>query len=55
MTIGGKKFSLTTQIFVAMIIGSIAGLICGDIMKQVAFIGTIWLNCVNRNKINSIN
>lgn len=46
MTIGGKKISLTTQIFVAMIIGSIAGLICGDIMKQVAFIGTIWLNCV---------
>ena len=38
MTIGGKKISLTTQIFVAMIIGSIAGLICGDIMKQVAFI-----------------
>ncbi len=37
MTIGGKKISLTTQIFVAMIIGSIAGLICGDIMKQVAF------------------
>lgn len=28
MTIGGKKISLTTQIFVAMIIGSIAGLIC---------------------------
>ena len=46
MTIGGKKISLTTQIFVAMIIGSIAGLICGDIIKQVAFIGTIWLNCV---------
>ena len=46
MTIGGKKISLTTQIFVAMIIGSLAGLICGDIMKQVAFIGTIWLNCV---------
>lgn len=31
MTIGGKKISLTTQIFVAMIIGSLAGLICGDI------------------------
>ena len=55
MTIGGKKISLTTQIFVAMIIGSIARLIYGDIMKQVAFIGTIWLNCVNRNKINFIN
>lgn len=30
MTIGGKKISLTTQIFVAMIIGSIAGLISHD-------------------------
>ena len=35
MTIGGKKISLTTQIFVAMILGSVAGLVGGKTMKNL--------------------
>lgn len=46
MTIGGKKISLTTQIFIAMLIGAVCGLAFGDTMLQLEFIGTIWLNCV---------
>lgn len=46
MVIGGKKVSLTTQVFVAMILGSIAGLLWGRTMVQLGFIGDIWLNCI---------
>lgn len=40
------KMSLATQIFIAMILGSAAGLLFGDAMVQLAFIGDIWLNCI---------
>ncbi|MDY3869004.1 MAG: dicarboxylate/amino acid:cation symporter [Pyramidobacter sp.] len=46
MVIGGKKVSLTTQVFVAMILGFIAGLLWGRTMVQLGFIGDIWLNCI---------
>ena len=46
MKIGGKKISLTTQVFVAMILGSIAGLLGGKTMTQFGFIGDVWLNCI---------
>ena len=46
MVLFGKKISLTTQIFIAMILGAIMGLGFGPAMKSVGFIGTIWLNCV---------
>jgi Na+/H+-dicarboxylate symporter len=46
MVINGKKISLTTQIFTAMILGSIAGLLAGKTMVQLGFIGDIWLNCI---------
>ena len=46
MVLFGKKFSLTTQIFIAMIFGAIMGLAFGPAMKSLGFIGTIWLNCV---------
>lgn len=41
-----QNMSLATQIFIAMILGSIAGLLFGDTMVQLAFIGDIWLNCI---------
>lgn len=46
MVIGGKKISLTTQVFMAMILGSIAGLFWSKTMVQLGFIGDIWLNCI---------
>ena len=46
MTICGKKISLTTQIFLAMVLGTIAGLVIGKPMTQLGFIGDIWLNCI---------
>lgn len=46
MKIGNKKISLTTQIFIAMIVGAIFGLMFNKTMLQLEFIGTIWLNCV---------
>ncbi len=42
----GKKMSLTTQIFIAMIFGSIFGLFFGETMCQFKFIGTAWLNSI---------
>ena len=36
--------SRTSQIFLAMIIGSVVGLLVGPAMGSVSFIGTIWLN-----------
>ena len=44
MVIGGKKISWTTQVFVAMILGPVAGLVVGETMVQLGFIGDIWLN-----------
>lgn len=46
MKIAGKKISLTTQIFAAMILGAICGLVIGKPMTQLGFIGKIWLNCI---------
>lgn len=46
MKIAGKKISLTTQIFLAMILGAILGLIIGEPMTKLGFIGNIWLNCI---------
>ncbi len=46
MVIHGKKISLTTQIFTAMVLGSLAGLVGGKTMVQLGFIGDIWLNCI---------
>ena len=46
MRAGGKKVSLTTQVFLAMILGSIAGLVDGQTMVQLGFLGDIWLNCI---------
>lgn len=41
-----KNMSLATQIFISMILGSIAGLLFGKEMVQLAFIGEVWLNCI---------
>ncbi|SKC45597.1 dicarboxylate/amino acid:cation symporter [Maledivibacter halophilus] len=46
MKIGGKKIGLTTQVFLAMIVGAILGLLIGEPMTKLGFIGTIWLNCI---------
>lgn len=46
MKIAGKKIGLSTQVFSAMILGAILGLVIGDVMLQLEFIGTIWLNCI---------
>ncbi|MDX9800528.1 MAG: dicarboxylate/amino acid:cation symporter [Spirochaetia bacterium] len=46
MKIAGKKISLTTQVFLAMILGGIFGLVVGKPMTELGFIGTIWLNCI---------
>ena len=41
-----KKLSLTTWIFIAMIIGAVLGLVFGETMCRFKFIGTIWLNSI---------
>ena len=46
MRIGGKKISLTTQVFLAMLFGAAVGLAGGKTMAQFGFIGDIWLNCI---------
>ncbi|MGE4589666.1 MAG: dicarboxylate/amino acid:cation symporter [Acidaminococcaceae bacterium] len=46
MTIRGKKMSLATQIFIAMILGTLAGLLVGKPITQFTFIGDVWLNCI---------
>lgn len=46
MVIAGKKIGLTTQIFIAMILGSIFGLAFSQLAMDLEFIGTIWLNCI---------
>lgn len=46
MKIGGKKIGLTTQVFIAMVLGAIFGLVIGKPMNEVGFIGDIWLNMI---------
>jgi Na+/H+-dicarboxylate symporter len=46
MKIAGKKISLTTQVFFAMLLGAVFGLVIGDPMMKLGFIGTIWLNMI---------
>lgn len=46
MKIAGKKIGLSTQVFASMILGAILGLLFGDVMVELEFIGTIWLNCI---------
>ncbi len=46
MKIGKKKIGLTTQVFLAMIFGAIFGLIIGEPMTKLGFIGNVWLNCI---------
>lgn len=41
-----KPMSLTSKIFISMIIGAVLGLIFGETMCQFKFIGTIWLNSI---------
>ena len=41
-----KPMSLTTKIFISMIIGAVLGLVFGETMCQFKFIGTIWLNSI---------
>lgn len=46
MKIAGKKIGLSTQVFSAMILGAIFGLLFGNVMIKLEFIGTVWLNCI---------
>jgi Na+/H+-dicarboxylate symporter len=46
MKIAFGKFGLTTQVFVAMLLGAILGLLASDVMMELGFIGDIWLNCI---------
>lgn len=46
MKIFGKKVGLTSQVFIAMILGAIFGLVIGKPMTEVGFIGDIWLNMI---------
>ena len=40
------KIGLSTQIFAAMLLGAVLGIVIGEPMTKVGFIGTIWLNCI---------
>lgn len=46
MKIAGKKIGLSTQIFAAMLLGAFFGIVAGQTMTKLGFIGTIWLNCI---------
>ena len=46
MNIVGKKIGLSTQVFSAMILGAVFGLLFGGVMVKLEFIGTSWLNCI---------
>ncbi len=46
MKVFGKKIGLTTQVFLAMILGAIFGLVVGKPMTEFGFIGNIWLNMI---------
>lgn len=37
--------------FIAMIVGTILGLVFGSDMSEFKFIGTIWLNCIKMIQI----
>ena len=41
-----KKISLPVQIFIAMILGGIVGLVVGEKCSEIGFIGTVWLNMI---------
>lgn len=41
-----KKISLPAQIFFAMVLGAITGLIFGEKCAAIGFIGTVWLNLI---------
>lgn len=42
----GRKMTLPTQIFIAMMLGGIAGIIVGEKAGEIEFIGTMWLNMI---------
>lgn len=46
-----KKPSTAMLTFIAMIVGTILGLVFGETMSQFKFIGTIWLNCIKMIQI----
>ena len=46
MNIVGKKIGLSTQVFSAMILGAVFGLLFAGVMVQLEFLGTLWLNCI---------
>ena len=48
----GKKMPSTAMLtFIAMIAGTILGLVFGAQMSEFKFIGTIWLNCIKMIQI----
>ena len=46
-----KKPSTAMLTFIAMIVGTILGLVFGSDMSEFKFIGTIWLNCIKMIQI----
>ncbi len=40
------KSSLAAQIFIAMVIGAVLGIVVGEPMMQLGFIGDIWMCCI---------
>ncbi len=51
MTTQKKKLSTATLTFIAMVVGALLGLIFGETMCELKFIGTIWLNCIKMVQI----
>lgn len=50
-TITKKKMSLTTQIVIASVLALVLGAIIGEPMKNIQFIGTIWLRLIQMSII----
>lgn len=50
-TIKNKKVSLTTQIVIASVLALVLGSIIGEPMKNIQFIGTIWLRLIQMSII----
>lgn len=47
MKIGGKKDRfIDADICSRMLLGAVLGIVIGEPMTKVGFIGTIWLNCI---------
>lgn len=46
MKLKNKNIGIGTQVFIAMLLGGIAGLLIGTPMQKVGFIGDIWLNAI---------